>query len=110
MPNQSAAQPSQLDTRTKENPNRPEWNVRTLADLLQRPSVSSATPLLKTLVVTAPTGRIFMEDKQERFQSHEEREAQKLVRRIEKKQASQEAARETETKRTLEDYRTKVGS
>jgi hypothetical protein len=47
MPNQSAAQPSQLDTRTKENPNRPEWNVRTLADLLQRPSVSSATPSSK---------------------------------------------------------------
>jgi hypothetical protein len=51
-----------------------------------------------------------MEDKQERFQSHEEREAQKRVRRIEKKEASQEAARRTETKRTLEDYRKKVGS
>jgi hypothetical protein len=54
--------------------------------------------------------RILTEDKQERFQSHEDREVQKLVRRIEKKQASQEAARETEMKRTLEDDRKKVGS
>lgn len=51
-----------------------------------------------------------MEAKQERFQSHEDREAQKLVRRTEKKKASQDAARETETKRTFEDYRKKVGS
>jgi hypothetical protein len=46
---------------------------------------------------------------QERPQSHEEREAQTLVNRIEK-QASQEAAREAETKRTLDDYAKKVGS
>ena len=51
-----------------------------------------------------------MEGKQERFQSHEDQEAQKLVRRIAKKKASQDAARETETKTTLEDYRKKVGS
>jgi hypothetical protein len=37
-------------------------------------------------------------------QSHEDREAQTLVKRIEKNQASQEAAREAETKRTLDDY------
>ena len=43
-------------------------------------------------------------------QSHEDREAQKLVKRIEKTQASQEAAREAETKRTLDDYGRKVGS
>lgn len=47
----------------------------------------------------------------ERPQSHEEREAQTLVTRIEK-QASQDAAREAEaeTKRTLDDYAKKVGS
>ena len=43
-------------------------------------------------------------------QSHEDREAQTLVKRIEKKQASQDAAREAETKRTLDDYGKKVGS
>jgi hypothetical protein len=53
-------------------------------------------------------GRIGMENKQEGPQSHEEREAQTLVNRIE--QASQEAAREAETKRTLDDYGKKVGS
>ena len=42
-------------------------------------------------------------------QPHQEREAQTLVKRIEK-QASQEATREAETKRTLDDYRKKVGS
>ena len=51
-----------------------------------------------------------MEDKQERSESHEDREVQKLVRRIEKTQASDEAAREAETKRTLEDYGKKIGS
>jgi hypothetical protein len=50
-----------------------------------------------------------MENKLERPQSHEEREVQTLVKRIEK-QASQEAAREAETKRTLDDYRKTVGS
>jgi len=53
---------------------------------------------------------IGMEDKQEYPGSHEDREAQKLVDRIEKKQASQEAAKADETKRTLEDYARKVGS
>ena len=51
-----------------------------------------------------------MENKRERPQSHEEREAQTLVTRIEKKQASQKAAEEAETKRTLDDYREKVSS
>jgi hypothetical protein len=51
-----------------------------------------------------------MENKHEDFQSHEEREAQTLVKHIERKQASQEAAREAETKKTLDDYRKKVGS
>jgi hypothetical protein len=43
-------------------------------------------------------------------QSHEEREVQTLVDRIEKKEISQKAAREAETKRTLDDYAKKVGS
>jgi hypothetical protein len=43
-------------------------------------------------------------------QSHEEREVQTLVDRIEKKEISQKAAKEAETKRTLEDYAKKVGS
>jgi hypothetical protein len=51
-----------------------------------------------------------MENKQERPQSHEDREAQTLVTRIEERQASQEAAREADTKRTLDDYGKKVGS
>jgi hypothetical protein len=53
---------------------------------------------------------IGMENNKERSQSHEDREAQKLVNRIEKKQASQEAARAEDTKRTLDDYARKVGS
>ena len=51
-----------------------------------------------------------MEDNQERSQSHEDREAEKLVKRIENMQASQEAVREADTKRTLDDYGKKVGS
>jgi hypothetical protein len=47
----------------------------------------------------------------ERPNSHEEREAQTVVERIEKKvEASQESARVAETKRTLDDYMKKVGS
>jgi hypothetical protein len=53
---------------------------------------------------------IDMENKQERPQSHEDREVQKLVKRIKNTQASQEAARESDTKRTLDDYGKKVGS
>jgi hypothetical protein len=50
-----------------------------------------------------------------RTQSHEEREVQTLVKRIEK-QANQDATRESqdvreaETKRMFDDYRRKVGS
>ncbi|MGA9798312.1 MAG: hypothetical protein WBQ68_04850 [Terriglobales bacterium] len=51
-----------------------------------------------------------MEEKPENRASHEDRESQKLVDRIEKKQASQEAAKAEETKRTLDDYARKVGS
>lgn len=51
-----------------------------------------------------------MEEQPERRESHEDRESQKLVDRIEKKQASDEAARAEDTKRTLEDYAKKVGS
>jgi hypothetical protein len=50
-----------------------------------------------------------MENTLDRPQSHEEREVQTLVKRIEK-QVSQEAAKEAETKRTFDDYRKKVGS
>ena len=51
-----------------------------------------------------------MEEKQESRETHEDRESQKLVDRIEKKQASEEAARAEDTKKTLEDYARKVGS
>jgi hypothetical protein len=51
-----------------------------------------------------------MENKQESTQSHEDREVQKLVQRIEKTAASQVAAREADTKRTLDEYGKKVGS
>jgi hypothetical protein len=51
-----------------------------------------------------------MEEKQESRESHEDRESQTLVDRIEKKQASDEAARAEDTKRTLDDYAKKVGS
>jgi hypothetical protein len=50
-----------------------------------------------------------MENKTDRPQSHEEREIQTLVTRIEK-QASEGAAKEAETKRTFDDYRKSVGS
>jgi hypothetical protein len=53
---------------------------------------------------------VAMEGKPQHPQSHEDRESQKLVDRIEKNQASQEAARAAETKRTLDDYARKVGS
>jgi hypothetical protein len=55
-----------------------------------------------------------MENNQEHSQSHKQREAQTLVDRIEKKDAAHEAAnqtaREAETRRTLDDYRKRVGS
>jgi hypothetical protein len=56
------------------------------------------------------TSETDMENKREDPQSHEDHEAQTLVKRIEKTQASQEGARQAETKRTLDDYGKKVGS
>ena len=49
-----------------------------------------------------------MENTQKPVTSHEEREVQTLTKRIEK-QASEKAAQEAETKRTLDDYARKVG-
>ena len=50
-----------------------------------------------------------MENKE--CQSHEDRESQTLVDRIEKKvEASEEVAKQAETKRILDDYARKVGS
>jgi hypothetical protein len=54
-------------------------------------------------------GESVMENTLDCPQSDEEREVQTLVKRIEK-QVSQEAAREAETKRTVDDYRKQVGS
>jgi hypothetical protein len=51
-----------------------------------------------------------MENKREHPQSHKDREAQTIVNRIENRQASQEAAREAEIRRTRDDHRKKVGS
>jgi hypothetical protein len=44
-----------------------------------------------------------MEKTRERTQSHEDREAQKLIKLVETKLASQEAARKAETKRSLDE-------
>jgi hypothetical protein len=54
-------------------------------------------------------GELAMDNETERPQSHEDRAAQTLVKRIEKL-ASEEADRAAETKRTLDDYGKKVGS
>jgi hypothetical protein len=51
-----------------------------------------------------------MEDKQEPTQSHEDRNAHTLMRRIEKTQASEEAAREQDTNGMLDDYDKQVDS
>jgi hypothetical protein len=48
---------------------------------------------------------VAMENRQEYTESHEDREVRKLVKRIEETQA----AREAETKRTLDDYGKTVG-
>jgi hypothetical protein len=53
---------------------------------------------------------IGMEQKSEDCGSHKDRESQTIVDRIEKKQASDEAARAEETRKTLDDYARKVGS
>ena len=51
-----------------------------------------------------------MENKQEDTESHEDREVRNLMKRIEDRQAGLEAARDAETKRTLDDYSKTVGS
>lgn len=51
-----------------------------------------------------------MENKREHPQSHKDREAQTLVDRIENRQGSQEAAREADIRRTLDDHGKKAGS
>ena len=51
-----------------------------------------------------------MENKRQSTQSHEDREAQKLMKRIEETQASQDVVKAADTTRTLEDYGKKVGS
>ena len=51
-----------------------------------------------------------MEDKREPTQSHEDRKAHALMKRIEKTQASEEAATEQDTNRMLDDYDKEVGS
>jgi hypothetical protein len=51
-----------------------------------------------------------MENNRERPQSHEDKEAQKLVNRVEQKQAVQDAAKAEKTRKTLDDYVKKVGS
>ena len=51
-----------------------------------------------------------MEDKREPTQSHEDRKAHALMKRIEKTQASEEAATEQDTNRMLDDYDKEVSS
>jgi hypothetical protein len=51
-----------------------------------------------------------MANKREPTQSHEDRKAQTLMKRIEKTQASEETATEQETNRMLDDYDKLVGS
>jgi hypothetical protein len=85
MLSQSSKKPPQSETRTKENPNLSQEKAPSLADVLRK------SPLKN----------------EQRPQSHKEREAQTLVDRIEKKEASQEAAREAET-RAFEDHRKTV--
>jgi hypothetical protein len=49
-----------------------------------------------------------MENNREYPQSHEEREVQTLVERIEQMEDTQELRREAETKKTLDDFRKTV--
>jgi hypothetical protein len=72
-------------------------------------SKGQASNTLPSTPQTYWSGEIAMENKAR--QSHEDREAQTLVDRIEKKvEASEEIAKQAETKRTLDDYAKKVGS
>jgi hypothetical protein len=65
-------------------------------------NVQFSVPLPRSLVSNYWEA-VGMENKQERPQFHEERKAQKLLKRIEKQ------AREADAKRTLDDYGKKVG-
>ena len=51
-----------------------------------------------------------MENKREPTQSHDDRKAQKLMKRIEETQAAQDVAKAADTTWTLADYGKKVGS
>jgi hypothetical protein len=51
-----------------------------------------------------------MENKNERPQSHEDRKAQKLMKRIDETQAFQDVAKAADTTKVLEEYGKKVGS
>jgi hypothetical protein len=51
-----------------------------------------------------------MENEQKQAPSHEEREVQTLVERIEQMEVTKEAAREAEAKRTIDDFRKTVQS
>ncbi len=51
-----------------------------------------------------------MENEQKQAPSHEEREVQTLVERIEQMEVTREAAREAEAKRTIDDFRKTVQS
>ena len=109
MPDESAKKPPQSETRTKDNRNLPRWKAPSLADLLQQLSVNSANPSKRySLSPLARIGESTMENEQEHPQSHEEREVQTLVERIEQMEVTQEAAREAETKRTIDDFRKTV--
>jgi len=60
---------------------------------------------LAHIMVSDVGGCRFMENRQEYTESHEDREVRKLVKRIEETQA----AREAQTKKTLDDYGKTVG-
>jgi hypothetical protein len=62
------------------------------------------------MMVSSYWEAVGMENTPEHPLFREDRKAQTLVKRIEKKQASQAAAREAETKGTLEEYGKRVGS
>jgi hypothetical protein len=109
MPDKSAKKLAQSETRTRDNRNLPRWKAPSLADLLQQLSVNSANPSKRySLSPLARMGESTMENEQEHPRSHEEREVQTLVERIEQMEVTQEAAREAETKRTLDDFRKTV--
>src|ERR1700721_2262770 len=58
--------------------------------------------LIPCIMVSNHWEAVSMANKRERPQSHEDGEARKLLKRVEEKQASQEAAIKGDTKRTLD--------